>query len=174
MTRTPDGAGWRRRLGSAACATAAFFLLSGAAAAQDIVTLAGGQAAIVFMVTGQGITGDIEIRDAKTGAPVWDALLSQTSVRQFTVRPGDYRIVAAPGAAPVAVVARPGRAILVALAGENGGYRIIRTSDVGAGEIGGTALPSFIDDNRIPALDYAPVSLDRSGAGLSFLFRADF
>src|SRR5579885_3649159 len=158
MTRTPDGAGWRRRLGSAACATAAFFLLSGAAAAQDIVTLAGGQAAIVFMVTGQGITGDIEIRDAKTGAPVWDALLSQTSVRQFTVRPGDYRIVAAPGAAPVAVVARPGRAILVALAGENGG----------------TALPSFIDDNRIPALDYAPVSLDRSGAGLSFLFRADF
>jgi len=163
-----------RRRGLAVVA-AAFALPCGAGDAAEIVTLAGDQAAIVFIVSGRGITGDIQVRESKTGKALWDALLAPASVRQFTVRPGDYTILLEQGAAPVSIAVQSGHAILLTLSGVpgNGVYRLTNRHDAKASEIGGTALPAFIDENGIAPADYAPVTLEHSGPGLTFLFRVD-
>ena len=150
-------------------------LACGAATADEIVTLASDQAAIIFIVTGRGITGDIQVRDSKSGKPLWDALLAPASVRQFTVRPGEYTILLEQGAAPVAIAVEGGHALLLTLAGVpgNGIYRLTNRHDAKATEIGGTALPGFIDQYGLAPADYAPVTLERSGPGLTFLFRVD-
>ncbi|MBV9522890.1 MAG: hypothetical protein JO010_08855 [Alphaproteobacteria bacterium] len=167
---------WRRPIAAALAFIAGLALPRGPAAAQEIVTIPAGQSAIVFMVTGQGLTGDIQVRARQGGVPLWDALLSPLSVRQFVVQPGSYDLVLAPGSAPIPLAAAPGHATLVSLAGVPGDnlYRVIAKSEVTAGEIEHSALPSFIDDNRIAPLDYAPIALDGRGAGLTFLIRADF
>jgi hypothetical protein len=174
MAKRSDGKVARRRVTVMVLGVIAMFV-GHPGSAEEIVRLATGQAAIVFMVTGQGLSGDIQIRE-RQGAPVWDALISQTTVRQFTVQPGTYTLVLAPGKAPIPLAAQAGRATLVSLAGApaDGGYRIITKSEVSLGEVAHSALPSFIDDNRIAPLDYAPVALETRGPGLTFLVRADF
>jgi hypothetical protein len=178
MAKRSDGRVPRRRVTGIVLGLIALLPLlsvSRPVSAEEILSLAAGQSAIVFMVTGQGLSGDIQIRE-RQGAPVWDALISQTTVRQFTVQPGTYTLVLAPGKAPIPLAAQAGRATLVSLAGApaDGGYRIITKSEVSIGEVAHTALPSFIGDNRIAPLDYAPIALDKRGSGLTFLVRADF
>ena len=148
---------------------------TGGARAQDLVKLKADQAAIIFVVSGQGRSGDIEVRDPQHASPIWATLLSQASVRQFTVRPGSYSIDLAPGAKPVAVAAVAGHATIVSLQGgaSDGSYRWTAQSEVAPEQIDQTVLPSFIDDNRITEAGYAPTSLDEHGAGLTFVFRTD-
>lgn len=174
MMLTTDHAVQRRRV---AAALALLLLGSTAASAvQPAVTLGADEAAIVFMVTGQGRSGDIEVRNARN-APIWDTLLTPAaSVRQFKVRPGAYSMILARGAAPVPIAAQSGYATLISLAGEptNGSYRMISQAAVKVGDVPHTVLPDFIDEYAIAPLDYAPVVLDSRGPGLSFVFRADF
>jgi hypothetical protein len=146
-----------------------------AARAQDLVKLKANQAAIIFVVSSQGRSGDIEVRDSQHASPIWATLISQASVRQFTVRPGSYSVDLSPGAKPVAVAAVAGHATVVSLQGgtPDGAYRWLAQSEVAPEQIDQTVLPSFIDDNRITEAGYAPTSLDEHGAGLTFVFRSD-
>jgi hypothetical protein len=153
----------------------AFAEMTGTAAAQDVIKLKADQAAIIFVVSGQGRSGDMQVRDSQHASPIWATLLSQASVRQFTVRPGAYNLDLSPGAKPVAVAAVAGHATIVSLQGgaPDGTYRWLAQSEVAPEEIDQTVLPSFIDENRIAEAGYAPTSLDEHGAGLTFVFRSD-
>jgi hypothetical protein len=148
---------------------------AGHAAAEDLIKLKSDQAAIIFVVSSQGRSGDIQVRDAQHASPIWSTLLSQASVRQFTVRPGAYNLDLAPGTKPVAIAAVAGHATIVSLQGEgqDGTYRRMSQSEVAPGELDQTVLPGFIDENRIAEAGYAPTSLDEHGDGLTFVFRAD-
>jgi hypothetical protein len=148
---------------------------AGPAVAQDVVKLKADQAAIIFVVSGQGRSGDMQVRDAQHQSPIWATLLSQASVRQFTVRPGAYSLDLSPGAKPIALAAVAGHATIVSLQGgaADGAYRWLAQSEVAPNEIDRTVLPNFIDENRIAESGYAPTSLDEHGAGLVFVFRSD-
>lgn len=148
---------------------------AGPAAAQDVVKLKADQAAIIFVVSGQGRTGDMQVRDSQHQNPIWATLLSQASVRQFTVRPGAYSVDLSPGANPIPLTAVAGHATIVSLQGgaPDGAYRWLAQSEVAPNEIDNTVLSSFIDENRITESGYAPTSLDEHGAGLVFVFRSD-
>jgi hypothetical protein len=149
-------------------------VVTGTVAAQD-VKLKPGQAAIIFVVSGQGRSGDMQVRDAQHQSAIWATLLSQASVRQFTVRPGAYSVDLSAGAKPIAVAAVAGHATVVELQGgaPDGAYRWLSQSEVAPEEIDRTVLPSFIDENRIVESGYAPTSLEEHGAGLIFVFRSD-
>jgi hypothetical protein len=174
MTLRTDHAVQRRRV----AAVLALLLLgsTAASAVEPAVTLRADEAAIVFMVVGQGRGGDIEVRDARN-APIWDTLLTPAaSVRQFKVRPGAYSMILARGEAPIPVAVKSGYVALISLVGEpaSGSYRLISQSAVKVRDVPHTVLPDFIDQYAIAPLDYAPVVLDRRGLGLSFALRADF
>jgi hypothetical protein len=163
------------RMIGASLAIVAVAAITGYAAAQDLIKLKGDQAAIIFVVSSQGRSGDIQVRDAQHASPIWSTLLSQASVRQFTVRPGAYNLDLAPGAKPVAISAVAGHATVVSLQGEgqDGTYRQMSQNEVAPDQLDHTVLPSFIDENRIAESGYAPTSLDEHGDGLTFVFRAD-
>ncbi len=148
---------------------------TGVASAQDLVKLKGDQAAIIFVVSSQGRSGDIQVRDAQHASPIWATLLSQASVRQFTVRPGAYNLDLSPRAQPIAIAAVAGHATVVSLQGDgqDGSYRRLAQSEVAPDQLDQTVLPSFIDDNRIAESGYAPTALDERGTGLTFVFRSD-
>lgn len=149
-------------------------IFCGGAAADELVRLKPDEAAIIFIVAGQGRSGDLEVRDSEHGSPVWATLLSQASVRQFTVRPGAYSLVLSSTEKPLALAAVAGHATVVSLGSGDGAYRRLAQSEVAPEEIARTTLPSFIDEHRIAESGYAPTSLYDRGAGLSFVFRPDF
>jgi hypothetical protein len=163
-----------RTIGALA-AVLALAALTGTAAAQDLIKLKSDQAAIIFVVSSQGRSGDIEVRAPQQSSPVWATLLSQASVRQFTVRPGAYNLDLQPGTKPVAIAAVAGRATIISLSGDgqDGTYRRLSQSEVAPDQLDQTVLLDFIGENRIEEAGYAPTSLDASGAGLTFVFRAD-
>ena len=64
------------RMIGASLAIVAVVAITGYAAAQDLIKLKGDQAAIIFVVSSQGRSGDIQVRDAQHASPIWSTLLS--------------------------------------------------------------------------------------------------
>ena len=159
---------------AACCAVGAACLPVGAAA-DELVTLSRDQAAIVFLVDGQGRGGEMQVRDRQGQAAVWGSVLSPAGMLQFTVSPGAYTVLLAPSRQPIAVSAVAGHATVISLTGADvdGAYRWQSQSEVAPADIGETAMPGFIQDRRIPPAGYAPTSLDGRGTGLTFVFRTN-
>jgi hypothetical protein len=158
----------------AACLAAALSA-SGAADADEVVKLAGDQAAIIFLIDGQGRGGDMQVRGRQGQAAVWGSVLSPSSMLQFTVNPGSYTVLLAPNQQAIPLAAVAGHATVISLTGTgvDGAYRWQSQSEVAPGEIDQTAVPGFIDDKRIPPSGYAPTSLAERGTGLTFVFRTN-
>jgi hypothetical protein len=145
------------------------------AVADDLVTLSGKQAAIVFLVDGQGRSGEMQVRDRQGQTAVWGSVLVPASMLQFTVSPGAYNVQLAPRQQAIAVSAVAGHATVISLTGADvdGAYRWQSQSEVAPVDIEQTAMPDFILEKRIPPAGYAPTSLDGQGTGLTFVFRTD-
>jgi hypothetical protein len=160
---------------AAACLAAALAATGRAAAADEVVKLAADQAAIIFLIDGQGRGGDLQVRDRQGQAVVWGSVLSPASVLQFTVNPGAYVVLLAPNQQAIPLAAVAGHATVISLTGTgpDGAYRWQSQSEVAPAEIDQTAVPGFIDDKRIAPSGYAPTSLSGRGAGLTFVFRTN-
>jgi hypothetical protein len=134
-----------------------------------------GSASVVFLLAGDPLSGEIQVREASRPVTAWSTLVPPGTMRQFTVQPGAYRLVLEPSREEVPIAAVVGRSTIVSLAGDTRGgahYALVRQSQAAPDAEGGE-VAQFLASHRVAPNAAEPVSLLHLGSGLIFVVRTD-
>jgi hypothetical protein len=153
----------------------AALLLVRPAQAADEDRLTRDQAAIVFLVSGDAIGGELQIRETDRPVVAWSTLISQNSVRRFIVRPGSYALRVEPNRELRPIRTTGGKVTVVALSAiaADRTFAVIDQREVAPDALEEGSVATFLSDHHVSPQALAPVSLEYLGRNLSFFLRAN-
>jgi hypothetical protein len=160
---------------AAAILVLAVLLLVRPALAAEGDELARDQAAIVFLVSGDAIGGELQVREKDRPVVVWSTLIGQNSVRRFIVKPGSYALRVEPDRELRQIRTAGGKVTVVALSAiaADRTFALIDQREIAPDALEEGGVGAFLADHRISPQALAPVSLEYLGGNLSFLLRAN-
>jgi hypothetical protein len=149
----------------------------GPAVAQDWLPLGKGQSAVVFLLGGDAINGEIQVREKARPVVAWSTLVGQNAARRFTVKPGSYLVQLDPTAATATIEARPGTIAVVSLSGiarDGGSFTVAHQDQVLPEDVEGSQLGTFVIEHHVSEQALRAVSLEHLGTNLVFVVRPEF